>query len=150
MQSTEKTILKPKTKHQLLSFRITRGEEGVKLYLKSEVLEKFFERSGVDDYSDQWCGNKAYAMPLVKDHFNNLLSQWYGNLTINGGYPNLSFLRTVGIKDGVTFTLENDVYTRGEVIEFSKKFKDEVSELFAQYIKPITMEVELTTEVRTD
>lgn len=148
MQSTTKEILKPKVKQNLLSFKITRGEQGVELYLKSEVLENFFKRGGIDQYSDQWCNNKAYAIPLVKDHFNNLLSQWFGNLTINGGYPNLSFLRTVGINEGVTFILENDVYTRGEVIEFSKRFKEEVTNLFAEYIKPVTMEVELTTEVR--
>jgi len=148
--SITKEILKPRVKQKLLSFKITRGETGVKLYLQSEVLEKFFERMGVDEYADRWCGIHAYGMPLVKDHFSNLLSAWYGNLIIQGGYPNLSFLRAKGIKDGVTFVLENDVYTRGEVIEFSKKFKDEVSNLFSEYIKPITMEVELTTEVRVE
>lgn len=150
MDSTEKIILKKRSKQKLLTFRVTRGINGVDIFLQSEVLENFFKKYGMDTYSDNWCGNLAYQLPVVRQHYTTMLSNWFGELMVNGDYPNMSFIRAKGIKDGVTFTLENNVYTRGEIMNFTKKFKEEITGLYNDYIKPVMMEVEMTTEIRSE
>ena len=145
-----KEILKPKTKQPLLSFTVKRSVSGVDISLKSKILHDFFSRHEESSYDDTWCGNRPYAMPLVKDHYRNLLSSWYVNLMVSSGYPNLAFLRSTKLKEGASFQLENQVYTRGEIMDFATKFKEEVASLFTEYVKPVTMEVTLITEVRED
>lgn len=150
MNTFTKEILKPKTKQSLLSFSIKRTSQGVEINLKSEKFYDFFKQYGVTSYDEAWCGNKPFQVPLVKEHFKTLLNHWYGDLFVNTSYPNLSFLRSDKLKDGCKFIIENQVYTRGEITDFAKKFKDEITELFTEYVKPVTMEVELITEIRAE
>ena len=149
MEVTKKIILDKKTKQQLLKMKVKRTELGLSIYLQSEILETFFKKYGICD-DGEWCGLKCYNTPMLNSHFRNLLTNWYGDLTYNRNYPNLAFLRAVGLFKGVQFILEGNVYTKNEILTFIKQFREQTIELFNEYIKPMTMEIELITEIRGD
>ena len=124
----EKTTLAKGESAKLLKFGVTRGRNGVEVFVQSDILEDFFKRYGLETGDGtKWCGVKPYKIPIVRQHFRELLNQWYGELTTrNGSYPNLSFLRAEGLKSGVKFTMSNNVYTQTEIRTFVKQFKTEV------------------------
>jgi len=146
---TERITLSPDEPKKLLQFKVTRGMNGVEVYIKSDILEQFFERYGLEEEHQEWCNNKPYKLPIVRQHYRELFNQWYGELTMrNGSYPNLSMLRAQGLKNGVKFTMNDNVYTKPEILTFIKQFKTEVHNFFEEYIKPISLEVELTCAVK--
>jgi len=148
-QLTEKITLSKDESKKLLVFRVTRGLNGVEVYLQSDILETFFKRYGLEEGDNKWCGHHPYQIPIIRQHFRELLNQWYGELTTrNGAYPNLSFLRAKGLSDGVKFTMNNNVYTKPEILVFIKQFKTEVQNFFEEYIKPISLEVELVCTIK--
>jgi len=149
VQTTEKIILKKDESKKLLTFKVTRGINGVEIFLQSDILEQFFQRYGSEAGENKWCGHQPYQIPIVRQHFRELLNQWYGELTTrNGSYPNLSMLRSKGLSEGVKFTMNNNVYTKPEILSFIKQFKTEVQNFFEEYIKPISLEVELVCTIR--
>jgi len=148
--TVEKTTMAKGEPKKLLKFKVTRGLNGVEVFVQSDILEDFFQRYGEETAEgNKWCDITPYKIPIVRQHFRELLNQWYGELTTrNGSYPNLSFLRAKGLKDGVKFTMSNNVYTTPEIRAFIKQFKTEVQNFFEEYIKPIGFEVELVCTIK--
>lgn len=58
---------------------------------------------------------------------------------------NLSFLRLVGISDGVTFTV-NQVCSRDGVVDLCKKLEEATRHFYIQYLKPVDMRIMVLTQ----
>jgi hypothetical protein len=58
---------------------------------------------------------------------------------------NLSFLRLVGVSDGVSFTV-NQVYSRDGIADLCKKVEEATRHFYVQYLKPIDMRIMVITQ----
>jgi hypothetical protein len=145
--TTETVVISKKENNTLLSFNVKRTAGGVDIYLQSDVMELFFSNGGFREGADPlWGGIGCYSMiNNIDTTKRSLLNNWGSdNLIVSSEYPNLAFLRAKGLKDGVTFKLPS-VHSRTEIAKFVKLFKEQVRTLYLEYMKPIGVEIEMTT-----
>lgn len=142
---TERETISKKVSSPIIEFNIVRTLDGVEMKVKSPTFEKFFALSGEDGGVSQWHGYRAYLLPQLEANHRTMLNMWRQDMLIVNGFPNLSFLRIKGLSEGVTMKIPQ-VYSRAEIMKFIRLFKQESKEIYAQYIKPVNVNVEIITE----
>lgn len=138
---------------ELVTFRVKRTIDGLKVMVKSEVLAKFFEQY------------KATAAQLGGEAQIQKIPKW-GNLTIwrtatlptvadvtfdrpgempmvNDYIANLSFLRAEKLAEGIEFTIKG-VFSKSQAEGFYNAARSGIKELFVEYLESTDMEYTLT------
>jgi hypothetical protein len=136
-------------KDKLLSLHIKRTMEGVEIFVKSKIIEDFFSgisegRTSASDNSG-WEGKKSYnpyTLPKV-DSDANSLSKWGYPLIENGIYYNISFLRAVGLSQGVTFNFPG-LFTEEYIRKLAEYTKQMTRRLYNQYIRNCEITLEMS------
>lgn len=144
--SQEKVVTAPSGK-KVLAIRLKRVSGGLLIELKSDVFENFFKYHGANTESEPtWEGNKAYKMPRnLTPNFHRMLASWGNtNLSVNDNLPNLSFLRAVGLGEGVKFIIPM-VFSKTEIMTFKTELAQQANKFFQEYMKPISVTVEIIT-----
>jgi len=126
----------------LIEYMITRNEQGTKLYLKSKIVGDFFEKYIQETNQDyEWSSNYPHNITKLKiydSRYNSLREGWKQSNLMLHGRANLSFLRTVGLKNGVNFLLTQPIPEK-EIKRFQYYFKSYVSDFYLEYIIPLTI-----------
>lgn len=139
------TILKNENA-RLITIQVKRDSEGIKLYLKSPVFEKFFSQYGAVESQIPWLGHTAYNMPagLESASYQARALKYWGKNTLvpDGDLPNLAFLRMRGLSDGINVTVPT-VMTRSQLLDFMRLFKDYTQTLYREFLKPVNQSLEI-------
>lgn len=136
---------------ELLTFRVKRSVDGLKIVAKSEVLAKFFAGfkdpvlegdSGVSKVT-KWSGlsiTKMTKLPQLAD----ATFDRPGDLPIIGDYVvNLTWLRSPDLGKGIEFVIKGP-FSSTQAKNFYLKTKDAIKELFNEYLEDTDMEYTLT------
>ena len=134
----------------LLVLQIKRTVKGTSLFIKSEIFENFFNAFGKNgetfrDGKDVL--RESYNSPSINRNENPQLHYglndiYMSSLNTGDGYLNMAFLKTVGIDKGVYFKIAG-LQSKKSMDNFKKKFKDNCKELYEEFIKPESFEVEI-------
>lgn len=147
MESIFKTTIKKSQDKTLLTSQLKRTTKGVQLYLKSDIIEKFFNSNGIG--SEHFTGidgslKTAYNMPdLVNHGLVKHIERIDTGLKNRNGYSNLSFLRCVGLTHGITFKVDG-VYSRSALVDYMNELKTNVRNLYEYELKPIDLKCDFT------
>jgi hypothetical protein len=144
-----------KAERQVLLARLTRDQHGIQLVVQSEVFEEHFRALSGNSSKNilPECGHKFYipqnppvqSMPGQQGKPGYSVTSEAGHGLYHGERVNLAFLRAVGIKDGVTIKINNAVYSAEKLRQWLEHFRDGAKLYYLQVIKPVTMEVEITS-----
>jgi len=124
--------------------KLKRSPEGLKIYLKSKLIEDFFmnvsNNRTTESSSAGWKDKKGYILSNTLGDSNIRYDNWGGAITM---YPfNFSFIRTVGITKGVTFEF-NGVFSKEMITEMSSAYKTALVRLIKEYIKPMELIIKI-------
>lgn len=122
---------------ELIHFELDNSERGIQIYLKSQVFESFFSQFGLDANEGTWgnSGIKCYKLPYSESRlYTNMLSNWNYGL-FSEGYPNLSMLRSKGIKNGVWINITNYMYSEEELNKFKRDFCQYTLNFYKKFIE---------------
>lgn len=155
MVMEQKIEEKEVVKNQELCFiKIKRIPAGISIYCQSEQIEEFFKglSKGITQTGEiNWGkGKEFYKTTSLKMSATSGMTrppefgQWGADYLImpDTNYNNFSFLRAVGLKDGVTFEFCG-LFTKEMIEEFRSNFKIAVQNLYTQYIKVFDFEITL-------
>jgi len=154
-EKTKEVIIK-KDERPILTFEVKRTAKGVEIKAQSEVFENFFNRNNPNEEEGKWSNHYPYAVPNSLGNnsrkFTNMIQKWNDGLFYDSDSetPNLSFLRAVGLRDGVKLLISNNVYSRSEVLKFLKLAKIESANFFKEYLKPVNASFEITYSLMSD
>ena len=154
-EKTKEVIIK-KDERPILTFEVKRTAKGVEIKAQSEVFENFFNRNNPNEEEGKWSNHYPYAVPTSLGNnsrkFSNMIYKWNDGLFYDSDSetPNLSFLRAVGLRDGVKLLISNNVYSRSEVLKFLKLAKIESANFFKEYLKPVNASFEITYSLMSD
>ena len=133
--------------------RISRGPSGVKITVKSKLLEELFKQAsgGLTINSDVVSGGVFYKIPRFNgvdisrmDIDGNIVEFNRIERSIEyGGYYNMSILRAVGLTDGVTFEINTPVKLE-QLEAWVAMLKKTVNHLYLEYIAELNMEISIT------
>lgn len=145
-ESTSASIEVVKAEQHLLSAKIERDASGLSLTVKSALFEEHFKNIS---RKDKWSwGNHTFYVPatppVTRTSEVSLMSEPDHGL-YHGDKVNISFLRTVGIGNGVTIKLPGGVYSKERLQKWLELFKDGAKTYYLQVIKPVSMSVEIST-----
>lgn len=124
-------------------FSVKRTAEGTKIYAKSPVFEEFFRGMAKGNHiscAPRWKGVEIYQIPeeALIEHF--ILDHCHinspGEHLILNGMANLTFLRHVGLSEGVSFMVGTMPCKRTYLEDFCDKMKAGIRELYLNYIRP--------------
>jgi hypothetical protein len=149
---------------------VSNESRGTFIYAKSYEIEEYFKPFG-DEYDDNYelrNGYKPYKYPSGVNSWNKtreidttdidvrggnlnysyegIFNQWnYESLWLNerNNVPNLSFLRAVGLSEGVKFKI-NNIYTIPERSRFLSLTTKIIREFFLDFLRPNTKRLILT------
>lgn len=149
---TTEVIIK-KDERPVLKFDVKRTN-GVRIIAQSQVFEEFFNKQPQNEDEGKWSGHYPYSMPtnFTNRKYSNMVNKWNNGLFTDSEneIPNLSFLRAVGLRDGVTLVETQNVYSDSEVYKFLKLAKIESGNFFKAYLKPVHASFEITYSVQSD
>ncbi len=152
-EKTKEVIIK-KDERPILTFDVRRTTKGVEIKAQSEIFENFFNRNNPNEEEGKWNDHFPYTAPanLGNRKFANMILKWNDGLFYDSDSetPNLSFLRTVGLRDGVKLLVTSNVYSRSEVLKFLKLAKIESANFFKEYLKPVHASFEITYSLVSD
>jgi hypothetical protein len=124
---------------------------GLSLHLTAPVFEEFFSRLGgrsADTGSNRelYGGARYYeADTSIFSDFSSGTLTWGDRQLLQGGRPNISILRAVGIGQGIDITIQT-VLNKRQMGEYLKAFEEAAIEFYAQYIRPESYELTITAE----
>lgn len=154
MSEITKEVIIKKDERPVLTFDVKRTTKGVQIIAQSELFENFFNRGNPNEEEGKWSNHLPYTVPtnMHNRKINNMISRWNDGLFYDSteDVPNLSFLRAVGLRDGVKLLVSNSVYSRAEVLKFLKLAKIESGNFFKEYLKPVHASFEISYSVVTD
>lgn len=138
-----------KAERQLLHAKITRDQNGLQLTVKGEIFEDHFKSltGGNSKRILDEIGQKFYVPPEYPvQRLNGFsISAEAAHGLFHGENVNLAFLRVVGIRDGQTIRITNGVYSLDRLRDWMTKFRDGAKQYYLAVIKPVSIEVEITT-----
>lgn len=157
--TSEKTAIKKDGK-LLLKLLITRTDQGVEVFLKSALLEKLWANCAHTGASEKYSIKssvhdttraKFYELPeaiisWARATRHNIQS--YGDPLLCSSSDtryNYSIVRTVGIAQGVT-VLVSGIYPLSALEEWSAGLAAFCKQLFAEFLRPVQVEVALHQE----
>ena len=144
----KKEVIKTSDKKVLMKFRIKKVENGLSIYIQSDIFEAFFKDNGINDRGGKWSNiNPYYLNKNIKNEYKERLQNWGGMLFYSENITTLSYITAVGITQGITLT-DNNVYSDDEIQKFNKMFASDVLEFYRQYIKPNEHEITIYLEQR--
>ena len=134
-----------------ITLKLRRIANGLEIYVQSEKIEEFFKNfSGISGtYFEK--EHYSYVFSRITSAGDDLAAfdRAGKEELLYNGIPNLSFLRMVGIAQGVTFTLPG-VYSLYTIQKFIERTKEALKIFYRQYLKPVNVELVITTrEVET-
>ena len=142
------TIKKTKNGKLLFFGKIIRNND-LKIHIQTSAeIEEFFKTlCPTTQTSQNWrpnaeithkfYGNVDYA-DEIREFFHSFANEYGTNLYNGYGKPNVSFLRTVGIKDGKDFVVSNQ-YTQETLEKFLKDLRNFTVQLYKQYMRQVTI-----------
>jgi hypothetical protein len=143
------------------TLRLRRVAGGLELYVRAPTLVEFFRKlveSGILEVrevsSGPLQGHKAFYRVDGKDVNIDLKDEnsWKGLIwSINDGlmkdgYINMSFLRIVGIKEGMSFIFSG-VYSMTQLKNITEKMKEALKLLYREYLKEIEIEITVNEKI---
>lgn len=140
-----KQVIEKKRNNKLLTMRVRRVVNGVEFFFKSEIIENFMKQAGKvrESESMSWDNKFPYNNALASKVSYDLFDHWgYEALMIRADKPNLAFLRSVGLGDGVTFSLDM-IASDKELDTYAKQVNEKVVDIYRSYIKPIDIKSEI-------
>lgn len=127
-----------------ITLRIRRVETGLEIFVQSEKAEEFFKPRGV---GNDYFGVPHYGYPFEKlSQAGNTLAYFSkaSNTLLYEGYCNLSFLRAVGLGQGVTLVMPG-VFSLDTITKFLESAKIALKVFYRQYLKPVDVELIIST-----
>jgi hypothetical protein len=148
-----KEIIKKRESQKLLKLGVFRSERGIEIIAESEAIENFFKNYGLDEGEIKWGDSLPYKYPSgFDDHFVQEFHYWKKGLFVNrdNSTVNLSWLRAQGLGEGITFVIDNQIYSKTEISKFVKEAREEIKKFFDQYMKPVNVTVEIVFTINDD
>ena len=156
MEEKEMTVTEVKKK-ELCNLKLKREKGGITITVKSDVFEDFFKglsngEIGVGSSSVWGSGMKYYKIPNIAIENDGSYSrnpeimQW-GTITlidIPHARDNFSFIRAVGITEGVSITYPGLFLTR-DIERFRDNFKKFITKFYVEYMKMTHFEISVTS-----
>lgn len=140
-EKKEKEIIK---NNFLCTLRLKRVQKGIEIYFKSPMIEEFFSQQPKASVSS-WMGLEGAWQTPMDQIANCLLNKWgYTSFWYDSNSPNLSFIRTVGSGEGIKFMWPT-VTSTDNLKKWGEKAKEGLKTLYVQYLKPIELDITLTT-----
>ena len=104
------TILKNENA-RLITIQIKRDLDGIKLYLKSPIFERYFKQFELMSDEIKWHGISGYQLPTDDEMMTRVLDHWGSDrLLMYNGIPNMAFLRMKGLTDGGYTNADLNIY----------------------------------------
>ncbi len=143
-------------KRNLCNFKIKRAVGGVEIFIKSELYEDFFNKissgKAIKAPSGSFFGEgekyydvKKCSVPRSDYEYGVSVAD-YGRRELinpdNASYD-FSFIKTVGIKDGVKFTV-NGMFLQEDIERLQKDFTKFTKAFFINYAKENSIEVTIS------
>lgn len=136
--------------NKIFHMTIKRENSGIKLFIQSPKLEKFFQSIQVAEgefhssNKSGWRDFKGYKIKPLKSGLNDYFNFWGQSEFMKNGMPNLSFFLVRGLSEGVTFEIALDAPMAAETLEkWNEQCKKQLALIFKEYIK----EVQLTLSI---
>lgn len=143
---SEKTIRKG-NKVDIATFAISRDQQGICIAIRSAKLEEFFlsnakgssaktlPSAGWDKFKYHALSSPdsdalSFSTPEADAEFN-----LRNDYLVSGNKVNLSFIRAVGLKDGIELKIPG-VYSREVMGKLSKALKTAIQRIYVNFIKP--------------
>lgn len=131
------------------TIRVQRCKEGVRIFAKSKKMEEYFSelqaQSGTSPGSASiWPNLQCYRASTYPEVNYLRLNRWGENSLFYNDVPNLSLLRTIGIKDGVEVVLKG-VFSLKSITQWIEGAKTGIQEFYRQFLKPINIEFIIST-----
>jgi hypothetical protein len=141
-----------KANEGVATIKLRRTIGGAEIFIKSEQLEEFFKTLSNSRLSNEWLGHKAYEIPRspLLEQLNGgqaSLTKW-GEATLYNteyGYANISYIRAVGVANGVTFKIPG-VYSIESIKSYAERLKNGVSFIYQNLMKTYSMEMTISTK----
>lgn len=141
----EKEIIKKDESDKIFcTFKLSRTSAGIKLYIKSPLIEKLMSSHGerpANSTNNPWGGiNKFYPTNisyLSSDSSLNLIGY---DFPIHSGNYNLSFLRAEGISQGLTLHFNTLPISKNTLDNFCNELKAGLKTLYIDYCKAYNYE----------
>lgn len=133
--------------------RIKRTTEGLAIYCKSQKLEEFWRRLSEHQNAGIGEGREGSATAGLKyykiNNFPSLpfrVASWgeEGALWYNNTTANLSFIRTVGLSEGITYCIRG-VFSLESIQKWIEETKVHLQKFYTQYLKPVDIEFVIST-----
>jgi hypothetical protein len=150
VSSTETTVTKStKSNEKVIVFRIKRTEKGARLFFQSPMIEKFFKTVTPEERIQETTGScyshvKCYVPEVIPQAGEEATLKIWGNHSLyNYDKVNVSFLRAVGLTQGVTFEIPG-VYTTEYINKYTRDLKNAVIAFYKNYLQPAESSMEIT------
>lgn len=138
-----------KNDNLILSMRMQRSREGIKFFVKSEAIEDFIKTASkgrTNDEQSTWDFQRYKETGLAQFTLpGTTFNEWGGSMYVRGTMVNLSFLRVVGLKNGIEFLL-NEMTTKEKLERFTNDFKNCVKQFYREFMKPFDIQIDITVE----
>ena len=126
------------------------------IYAKSQYFYDLFSRFGISDESIN--GYYAHHLPQLDEPENQDLQQYYDNFSRYGDKrlfadtqntkPNLSFLRSSKINEGISFKLDsNSIYSKDSIDYFNKSSQRIIKDIASKFKTRGNTNLKITSEV---
>jgi hypothetical protein len=156
-QVIKKISLKDKTRNKtIVTLRFARDEDGFRIYCKSPVLETYFKRiSNNTKYEEEyeWNGFIGYQAPALSRSrdLSRAFDNWHFNDLFTGSnIPNLSWMKSIGIKDGITFIFSDRPIHSDDYKTFVEQTLKIVERFYNEYIRPKATTGKITSKLSGD
>lgn len=140
----------------LVSLTGNRTPLGLTLEIRSPIFEEFFRTlyptpNISNEQGDSYGGVPHYALPnnLFSDFLTGNIRDWGSPRIMDGGRPNISCLRAVGLGRGVQVTIRTPISTKLR-LEFISKMEMAISDFYLQYIRPEAFSMEIVLRSVTE
>lgn len=146
----------------LIELTIKRTKEGISLYAKSPIIAEWVksqtaypecenELGNPDKWnisnSPGWEGKLGYKLPSRQ--FFAPMNGWGSSRlfikeeNVAGGIPNLAFLKSKGLENGVTFELRG-LYSADSLSRYRNEARDQIIRIYRKYIKGMRTTLKIT------
>lgn len=126
----------------ILLLALKRVTDGLRLKAKSEVFEKFFatasEKCATPKARVKLFGTSVEVYNMIEASIRTkdaTVEQFNDQLMVEDYIPNVSFLRAVGLKDGVAFTIPC-VISIPQIESYGKAVQRAARDLYETYMRP--------------
>ena len=162
----KKAIIYTNNGIKLCKLSLLNTQDGLRLYAKSSVLERFFKRFGKDisageDHNGNWYYNTPKSSDVNWNRDISCIDSKDNNYTFNYNYVfkwnndrslwhdvsnesiNLSWLCTVGLSKGIEVNLDSKIYTIADRHRYVDNASLIIKKLYLDYIKDTSDSIEL-------